>query len=166
MANPLYLRDAELRQGIELLYFAFRDLNTETDKVLATMKYGRAHHRVIHFVGRNPGITVNQLLGILEVTKQSLSRVLGQLLTDDIIEQSKGIRDRRQRLLHLTARGEALEDRLSTGQRAMMARAFRAAGAEAVEGFREVLEGLTREFGRDFVNQPPALPRPNRPPGT
>ncbi len=155
MANPLYLRDAELRQGIELLYFAFRDLNTEADKVLETMKYGRAHYRVIHVVGRNPGITVNQLLGILEVTKQSLSRVLGQLLNDGIIEQSTGIRDRRQRLLHLTASGEALEDRLSTGQRAMMARAFRDAGAEAVEGFREVLKGLTREIGRDSVNRPP-----------
>ncbi|MGE4281384.1 MAG: MarR family winged helix-turn-helix transcriptional regulator, partial [Magnetospirillum sp.] len=78
--NPLFLREEELRQGIELLFFAYRDFTAEPDAILAEYGYGRAHHRVIYFVGRNPGMTVSDLLTILRITKQSLSRVLGQLV--------------------------------------------------------------------------------------
>ena len=78
--NPLYLREEDLRQGIELLYFAYRDFTAEPDAILAEFGFGRAHHRVIHFVGGNPGINVSELLAILKITKQSLSRVLSQLV--------------------------------------------------------------------------------------
>lgn len=142
-ANPLFLRESELRQGVELLYFAYRDFNAEADRALTGMHYGRAHYRVIHFIGRNPGMTVTELLNILAITKQSLSRVLGQLVEDGMVSQERGKQDRRQRLLSLTENGVRLEHQFSAGQRALLANAYRLAGAEAVEGFRKVLEGLT-----------------------
>ncbi len=123
--NPLFLREEELRRGIELLFYAYRDFTAEPDAILAECKFGRAHHRVIYFVGRNPGITVSELLGVLRITKQSLSRVLGHLVRGGFITQSRGVRDRRQRLLHLTDAGTALERRLTAAQRARMARAYR-----------------------------------------
>ncbi len=145
-ANPLFLREEELRQGIELLFYAYRDFAAEPDSILARHRFGRAHHRVIYFVGRNPGITVSELLGILRITKQSLSRVLGQLVRQDFIDQRQGTRDRRQRLLRLTEKGVALERQLTASQRERIARAYREAGAQAVEGYRRVLEGLTDEW--------------------
>jgi len=146
--NPLFLRDEDLRQGMELLFFAYRDFTAEPDAILKDYGFGRAHHRVIHFVGRNPGISVSQLLAILKITKQSLSRVLGQLIADGYIVQRPGPRDRRQRLLELTEQGVRFEDGLSRGQRDRIARAYREAGAEAVEGFRKVLIGLIDEVDR------------------
>ena len=101
-ANPLFLREEELRRGIELLFYAYRDFTAEPDAILARYKFGRAHHRVIYFVGRNPGITVGELLAILRITKQSLSRVLGHLVRDEFIRPRHGARDRRRRLLYLT----------------------------------------------------------------
>lgn len=146
--NPLFLREEELRQGIELLFFSYRDFTGEADGILADKAFGRAHHRVIYFVGRHPGMAVTQLLGILKITKQSLSRVLGQLVEEGYVRQTRGERDRRQRLLELTDKGRALERQLSAAQMEMVARAYRAAGAEAVEGFRTVLLGLINEEDR------------------
>lgn len=146
--NLLFLREEELRQGIELLYFAYRDFTAEPDAMLGEIGFGRAHHRVIYFVGRNPGITVSDLLATLRITKQSLSRVLSQLLQEGYIVQKPGVRDRRQRLLNLTPKGIDLERRLTEKQRARIARAYREAGAEAVEGFRKVLLGLVDETER------------------
>lgn len=140
--NPLYLREEDLRQGMELLYFAYRDFTAEPDAILGKYGFGRAHHRVIYFVGRNPQITVSELLSILRITKQSLSRVLGQLVRDGFVVQRKGESDRRQRLLELTQKGVELERRLSESQRKRIADAYREAGAEAVEGFRRVLSGM------------------------
>jgi DNA-binding MarR family transcriptional regulator len=147
-ANPLFLREDELRQGIELMFYAYRDFTAEPDAILARIGFGRAHHRVIHFVGRQPGMTVSDLLDILKITKQSLSRVLGQLVRDGYITQRPGSTDRRQRLLELTEKGAELERELSEGQRALVARAYRAAGAEAVDGFRKVLLGMINETDR------------------
>lgn len=149
-ANPLFLREDELRQGIELLFYAYRDFTAEADEVLVTYGFGRAHHRVIYFVGRNPGLPVSALLDILKITKQSLSRVLGQLIRQGFVQQRPGP-DRRQRLLDLTAQGAELERRLTEDQRALVARAYRAAGADAVEGFRKVLFGLINEQDRPKV---------------
>jgi DNA-binding MarR family transcriptional regulator len=132
----------ELRQGIELLFFAYRDFTAEPDTILAQYDFGRAHHRVIHFVGRHPQMTVGELLGILRITKQSLSRVLSQLVRQGFIIQRRGARDRRQRLLDLTPKGRELERQLSEPQRARVANAYRQAGARAVEGFRRVLLGI------------------------
>ncbi len=148
-ANPLFLREEELRQGVELLFFAYRDFTSDPDAILAEYGFGRAHHRVIHFVGRHPGITVSGLLKILRITKQSLSRVLGQLIEDGFIDQRKGTQDRRQRLHHLSEKGLELHQKLQAPQHARVARAYREAGAEAVAGYRKVLEGLINEQDRD-----------------
>jgi DNA-binding MarR family transcriptional regulator len=136
------LREEDLRQGIELLFFAYRDFTAEPDAILARYGFGRAHHRVVHFVGRHPQMTVSELLGILRITKQSLSRVLGQLVVQEFILQRPGPHDRRQRLLELTSKGRELERQLSEPQRACIANAYRQAGAQAVEGFRAVLLGV------------------------
>ncbi len=146
--NQLFLREEELRQGIELLFYAYRDFTGEADAILADQGLGRAHHRVIYFVGRHPAITVTELLSILRITKQSLSRVLGELVRRGYIVQSAGAQDRRQRLLTLTDKGIALERHLSETQRQRVARAYRRAGAEAVEGFKTVLLGLMNEEDR------------------
>ncbi|MDB5405812.1 MAG: petP [Rhodospirillales bacterium] len=141
-ANPLFLREDELRQGIELLFYAYRDFTSEPDAILAQYGFGRAHHRVVYFVGRHPEMTVTELLGILKITKQSLSRVLSQLVEQGFVKQRAGERDRRQRLLELTAKGIELERQLSETQRARVANAYREAGAQAVEGFRKVMLGI------------------------
>ncbi|MGB0695269.1 MAG: MarR family winged helix-turn-helix transcriptional regulator [Rhodospirillaceae bacterium] len=141
-SNPLFLREEELRQGMELLFFAYRDFTAEADAVLARHNFGRAHHRVIYFVGRHPRISVSELLAILKITKQSLSRVLSQLVREGFIIQHKGEEDGRQRLLQLTPNGVALERTLSEAQRRLIATAYRAAGADAVAGFNKVLLGM------------------------
>src|SRR5712691_11133279 len=132
-------REEAVRQGIELLFFAYRDFTAEPDAILEQYGFGRAHHRVVHFVGRHPQMTVGELLGILRITKQSLNRVLGQLVRQGFIVQHRGVEDRRQRLLELTDIGRELERRLSELQRARVAAAYKKAGASAVEGFRKVL---------------------------
>ncbi len=137
--------DEAVRQGIELLFFAYRDFTAEPDAILEQYGFGRAHHRVVHFVGRRPHMTVGDLLGILRITKQSLNRVLGQLVRQGCIIQHRGEEDRRQRLLELTEKGRELERRLSAPQRARVAAAYRKAGAPSVEGFRKVLLGIIAE---------------------
>ena len=157
--NLLFLREEELRQGIELLFYAYRDFTAEPDAMLARYNFGRAHHRVIYFVGRYPEMTVTELLGILRITKQSLSRVLGQLVRQGFIVQKPGPRDRRQRLLQLTPKGVELERELSENQRRRVAKAYREAGAQAVDGFRRVMLGLmTSDADRAKVGRavPPA----------
>jgi DNA-binding MarR family transcriptional regulator len=145
-ANPLFLREEELRQGIELLFFAYRDFTAEPDSMLAELG-----------MGRHPGITVTDLLRILKITKQSLSRVLSQLIREAYIEQRQGRTDRRQKPLHLTAKGVALEQALTANQLTRIAGAYKAASAEAVEGFCKVLLGMIDESDqRRFI-------RPGRP---
>jgi DNA-binding MarR family transcriptional regulator len=134
-----FLSDEEVRQGIELLFFSYRDFTAEPDAILTRHDFGRAHHRVVHFVGRRPQMTVGELLGILRITKQSLNRVLGQLVRQGFVVQHRGPQDRRQRLLELTDKGHELERQLSAPQRARVAAAYRKAGAGAVDGFRKVL---------------------------
>ena len=149
--NPLFLREEELRQCIELLFFAYRDFTDGPDQVLKEYDFGRAHHRVIHFVGRNPGITVSELLEILRITKQSLSRVLSALVERGFISQKPGVTDRRQRLLYLTDDGKNLERKISIIQQKQVAKAFREAGGDAVAGYRKVLEGLINDEGREIA---------------
>lgn len=149
--SNLYLREEELRRGIELLYFAYRDFTRDPDEILATSSFGRAHHRVLYFVGRNPGTTVSGLLKLLRITKQSLSRVLGQLVDEGYILQKTGQEDRRQRLLHLTEKGEAFEKQLFATQRQRVAEAYKKAGPDAVAGFWEVLLNIVDEDERSSV---------------
>lgn len=143
-ASPLFLRDEELRQGLDMLFFARRDLAAEADPALEKAGLGRAHHRALYFIGRRPGLAVGELMAILGITKQSLRRVLRDLAAAKLIGQSVGGTDRRERRLSLTEGGQALEQALSAPQRALMANAYRSAGAEAVAGFRNVLAGLQR----------------------
>lgn len=143
-----FLADEEVRQALELLFFAYRDFTGEPDALLASDGFGRAHHRVIYFVKRNPSITVNRLLGILKITKQSLSRVLGQLVREGYINQETDRGDRRRRTLTLTAKGEALEAKLTDCQGTRIRRAYSAAGADAVRGFKTVLAHIINEDDR------------------
>ena len=138
----LFLTDEQLRKGIEAMFFAYRGFTADPDRILEGMDYGRAHHRAIHFIHRSPGTTVSNLLAILGVTKQSLNRVLRSLIEDGLVEQRVGRADKRERHLHLTAKGAELERALSDAQRARMRAAYRAAGPAAVQGFRTVLEAM------------------------
>jgi DNA-binding MarR family transcriptional regulator len=138
----LFLTDEQLRKGIEAMFFAYRGFTADPDRILSDMAYGRAHHRAIHFIHRSPGTTVNNLLAILGVTKQSLNRVLRSLIADGLVSSTVGKRDKRERHLHLTDKGAALERSLSDAQRDRMRSAYRAAGPVAVAGFRQVLEAM------------------------
>lgn len=138
----LFLTDAQLRRGIEAMFFAYRGFTADPDRILGQYGYGRAHHRAIHFINRWPGTTVNNLLSILGVTKQSLNRVLRALVEDGLVESAVGTRDRRERHLTLTEKGRALEAELNEVQTARMRDAFRRSGPEAVTGFRTVLEEM------------------------
>lgn len=152
--NLLFLTDDQLRRGIEAMFFAYRAFTADPDLILAELDYGRAHHRAIHFINRDPGLTVTALLDVLGVTKQSLNRVLRTLIEDGLVENRVGRRDRRERQLFLTDTGNALERRLSEAQRARMRAAYRAAGPQAVAGFRQVLEAM---MDRDTLRQYKAL---------
>ncbi|MDF1668423.1 MAG: helix-turn-helix domain-containing protein [Roseovarius sp.] len=138
----LFLTDEQLGQGSEAMFFAYRGFTADPDRILSTMAYGRAHHRAIYFIARSPGTTVNNLLLTLGVTKQSLNRVLRTLVEDGLVESRVGKSDRRERHLFLTQDGATLERKLSDAQRARLRAAYRAAGPEAVAGFRKVLEAM------------------------
>jgi DNA-binding MarR family transcriptional regulator len=121
---------------IELLFFGYRDFVGEPDQALAAFNFGRAHHRVLHFVHRQPGLTIAALLDILKITKQSLARVLKDLIESGHVEQRAGADDRRQRLLFMTPQGSELAERLARAQTRRLARAIEAAGGrEAVAQF-------------------------------
>lgn len=150
-ASPLFLREPEIRRGVELLYFGYANLTRSIDAGLASQGLGRAHHRALYFIARKPDLTVSELLAILAITKQSLGRVLGELAERGLVETRSGERDRRQRLLRLTARGAALEAELFEALREKMSAAYSSAGQGAVGGFWAVLEGLVPEEERDRV---------------
>lgn len=149
----LFLTDEQLRRGIEAMFFAYRGFTADPDRILQEKGLGRAHHRALHFIRRHPGTTVNNLMNVLGVTKQSLNRVLRALIDEGLVESRIGKRDKRERNLTLTEAGAALEHDLSTAQRERMRQAYLAAGPGAVQGFRKVLEAmmdpeLRRHFNR------------------
>jgi DNA-binding MarR family transcriptional regulator len=151
---------------IELLFFAYRDFVGDADDVLEAFGFGRAHHRVIHFVHRYPGLKVADLLDVLRITKQSLGRVLKQLLDEGYIVQKAGDSDRRQRLLFATAKGEALVAKLAGLQTDRINHALRDVGPAAEETIRQFLRGMIDRddpdkvlqaiFGNTSVNNPAA----------
>jgi DNA-binding MarR family transcriptional regulator len=136
---------------IELLFFAYRDFVGDPDEVLEKLGFGRAHHRVLHFVNRNPGMKVAELLDVLKITKQSLGRVLKQLIDEGYVVQKTGANDRRQRLLHATAAGEALAMRLVGLQTERIARVLAELGPDAREAARRFLAGMIDAKDRDRV---------------
>ncbi len=136
---------------IELLFFAYRDFVSDPDQILDDYGFGRAHHRVIHFIGRNPGMHVAELLDILRITKQSLSRVLRELIDKQFVYQREGSRDRRRRLLYLTPQGRELHQRLMAPQIRRIAAALDDIGPEASNALREALLHITDADGRSDV---------------
>ncbi|CAN5559583.1 MarR family transcriptional regulator [soil metagenome] len=150
-ASPLFLREPEIRRGCELLYFGYSHLTRAIDQMLAKQGFGRAHHRALYFIARQPDMTVSQLLGLLAITKQSLGRVLNDLTERGLVETRPGDRDRRQRLLRLSASGAAFEAELFEGMREKMTAAYGEAGHGAIGGFWAVLEGLIPEGERKRV---------------
>jgi DNA-binding MarR family transcriptional regulator len=136
---------------IELLFFAYKDFVGDADDVLAKFGFGRAHHRVLHFVYRHPGMKVADLLDLLKITKQSLGRVLKQLIDQGYVEQKAGANDRRQRLLYVTPKGEQLAMKLAGLQTKRISRAFADLGPGAHEGARRFLSALIDSDGRDGV---------------
>jgi DNA-binding MarR family transcriptional regulator len=150
--------EAELITCVELLYFAYRDFTGEADAVLAEFGLGRAHHRVLHFVNRNPGLKVQDLLAILKITKQSLARVLKLLLDQGWIRQVAGNADRRQRLLHSTDKGAELADRLDALQAERIGKALAAAGPGSEAAILRFLFAMIVPEERAFVEA--LLPRP------
>jgi DNA-binding MarR family transcriptional regulator len=136
---------------IELLFFAYRDFVGDADHVLEDFGFGRAHHRVVHFVYRYPGLKVADLLDVLRITKQSLGRVLKQLLDEGYIVQKAGAKDRRERLLFATAKGEALVGKLAGLQTDRITRAMRELGPEGADTVRQFLRGMIDRDDPDKV---------------
>lgn len=141
-ASPLFLREDEVRRGIELLHFGHVAMMAAMEDVLTAHGLGQAHHRALYFIGRQDDQTVGAILALLGITKQSLGRVLQDLTDRGFIETRPGIRDRRQKLLRLTPRGRQIETELFARQRERMAAAYAQAGQGPVTGFWRVLEGL------------------------
>jgi len=144
--------EARVIEAMELLFFAYRDFVGDPDAILEGQSFGRAHHRVLHFVGRNPGITVQSLLAILQITKQSLARVLRQLVEDGQVEQRTGAQDRRERHLHLTSKGMDLWRQLQAPQRERLQRAFAAVGPEGEAAWRNVMEAMLDRASRNELH--------------
>ena len=136
---------------IELLFFAYRDFVGDPDEVLSKLGFGRAHHRVLHFVNRNPGMKVAELLDILRITKQSLGRVLKQLIDQGYVLQREGAQDRRQRLLYVTPKGEQLALKLATLQTERLSRALAELGPGTHEAARRFLAAVIDTENRDAV---------------
>jgi DNA-binding MarR family transcriptional regulator len=141
-ASPLFLRENEVRRGVELLFFGYTRLTRAIDEGLAEHGLGRAHHRALYFIARQPDLPISALLKILAITKQSLGRVLTDLGDRGLVETRTGNIDRRQKLLRLTTEGAQFEAQLFDALRSNLASAYAAAGQESVTGFWRVLEGL------------------------
>lgn len=145
------IRPEDLIAHVELLFFAYRDFTGDPDAILAEYGFGRAHHRVLHFVNRNPGLRVANLLEILKITKQSLARVLKQLIGEGFITQKAGAEDRRERLLYVTPKGARLADKLTTLQVQRVETALKRAGIEAETATRRFLLEMISEADRPQV---------------
>ena len=150
-ASPLFLREEEVRRGIELLIFGAAQLARANDSRLGAQGLGRAHARALYFIGRSPGLPVGALRRLLGVTKQSLGRVLGELTEHGLVATRTGDEDRRHRHLDLTPAGAELEGALFEAMRARVAAAYGGAGQQAVSGFWQVLSGLIPVEDRALV---------------
>ncbi|MGR8948009.1 MAG: MarR family winged helix-turn-helix transcriptional regulator [Gammaproteobacteria bacterium] len=135
-------RDAELRQAIELMYFAYRAFTNEPDRLLAKRGLNRVHHRILYFVARNPGISVNELLAILDVSKQALNQPMRQLLEMGLVNSTKATYDGRVRLLSLSDKGTKLEKRLTDTQINMLSQVFKESGDASEQAWLDVMRSL------------------------
>ena len=138
LISPFFLNDKEVRKIIELIFFSYRDFTAGPDQILEKLNFGRAHHRVIYFVGKKDKITIKELLGVLKITKQSLSRVLNQLVKEGFIVVSTGL-DKRTKNLSLTSNGLSLENELSTIQIQKIKKVINNFNQEDIDGFKKIL---------------------------
>ena len=138
LLNPIYLKNKEIRKVIELMFFAYRDFISGPDAILDKINFGRAHHRIIYFVGKKKQITIRDLLSILQITKQSLSRVLNQLVKENYIIVSTG-KDKRTKNLSLTSKGFELEEKLSTIQINNIKNIIKNENEIDINGFKKIL---------------------------
>jgi DNA-binding MarR family transcriptional regulator len=144
--------EEELRKGLETLFFAYREFISDADAVLEKYKFGRAHHRVIYFVGRYPHLNVGQLLSLLKITKQSLARVLKKLIETGFIIQKTSSSDHRQRLLELTEKGQKLEQQLWENQRRRLLKSYQE-NPESIDGYLKALMGMVSENDRERIHE-------------
>jgi len=144
LLTPLYLNEFEIRKAIELIFFSYRDFTAGPDKILEKINFGRAHHRVIYFVGKQKKITIKELLLILKITKQSLSRVLNQLVKEKFILVSAGL-DKRTKNLSLTKKGGDLEKELSTIQINEIRNVLKQFKEKDINGFKKILYAMIEE---------------------
>ncbi|MDC0233285.1 MarR family transcriptional regulator [Pelagibacteraceae bacterium] len=152
LLSPFFLKDKEIRKIIELLFFSYRDFTSGPDKILEKLNFGRAHHRVIYFVGKKNNITIKELLGVLQITKQSLSRVLNQLVNEKFIIVSTGI-DKRTKKLSLTEKGKKLENQLTTIQIDKIKRIINKFSEKNINGFKEILYHMIETDNKKIFQQ-------------
>ena len=138
LISPFFLNDKEIRKIIELVFFSYRDFTAGPDQILDKLNFGRAQHRVIYFVGKKDKITIKELLGVLKITKQSLSRVLNQLVKEGYILVSTGL-DKRTKNLSLTSSGISLENELSTIQIRKIKKVINNFNQEDIDSFKKIL---------------------------
>ena len=152
LISPFFLNDKEIRKIIELVFFSYRDFTAGPDQILEKLNFGRAHHRVIYFVGKKDKITIKELLGVLKITKQSLSRVLNQLVKEGFIVVSTGL-DKRTKNLSLTSSGLSLENKLSTIQIQKIKKVINNFNKEDIDGFKKILyEMIEIDNKKSFQN--------------
>ncbi len=144
LLNPLFLKDIEIKKIIELLFFSYRDFTAGPDAILEKINFGRAHHRVIYFVGKQKNITIKELLLILQITKQSLSRVLNQLVKEKYIVVSVG-EDKRTKKLTLTQKGQDLEDQLTMIQTKRIKKIINKFSEKDINGFKKILYAMIEQ---------------------
>ena len=152
LLNPLYLKDNEIRKIVELIFFCYRDFTAGPDEILEKINFGRAHHRVIYFVGKKKNLTIKDLLSILQITKQSLSRVLNQLVKEKFIMVSTG-KDKRTKTLSLTKKGIDLEKILSNIQIQRIRNVIKNFDQNKINGFKKVLYAMIEEKNKIKFNE-------------
>ena len=152
LLTPLFLNEKEIRKIIELMFFSYRDFTSGPDKVLEKLKFGRAHHRVVYFVGKRNNLTIKELLSILQITKQSLSRVLNQLVNEKYITLSIG-EDKRTKKLSLSKKGVDLEKQLSDLQITKIYSVIKRFNESDINGFKKVLYEMIDKKNQKKFNE-------------
>ena len=152
LLTPLFLSDKEIKKVIELLFFSYRDFTAGPDRILQKIKFGRAHHRIIYFIGKKNNITIKDLLAILQITKQSLSRVLNQLVSEGYVNVDIG-NDKRTKKLSLTQKGLDLENKLSTIQINKIKKIISKSEEKDINGFKKILYDMIDEGNKKKFNE-------------
>ena len=152
LLTPLFLNETEIRKVIELIFFSYRDFTSGPDKILDKLNFGRAHHRVIYFVGKQKNLTIKELLSILQITKQSLSRVLNQLVKEKYIILTTGI-DKRTKILTLTNKGQELEHQLSSIQISKLHNTLKKFNNSEIDAFKKVIFSIIDEKNKNKFAQ-------------